>query len=200
MNFSGWENIATLDIDSVADYILTGQRIEEFSPDNWLFPFIGNKTENLTILDFGCGVGRNTFGMELYSSNWIPTGYDNAAMIGRTEEYKKLKYSDFLFTKVKFQHMWDILKEQTFDCIFCSLVLQHIPEKDLKIYIEDFKKMTKKLIVCGRRFNDDKQRSTWSIIEECGLVPTKFYLGLKETIYSSAGDPDEHNIGIYCFE
>ena len=92
----------------------------------------------------------------------------------------------------------DTVKNEKFDTILCCLVLQHIHEDVLKSYIEDFKKMTSKLIVFGRRFNDDvKCRSTWIIMEENGLIPSKFYANGNETPYVANGDPHEHNLSIY---
>ena len=49
----------------------------------------------------------------------------------------------------------DIIKNEKFDVIFALLVFQHIHEKDINLYLKDIAKMTKKLIVFGRRYNDE---------------------------------------------
>jgi hypothetical protein len=57
--------------------------------------------------------------------------------------------------------------------------------------------MTNKLIVSGRRFNDDmvygKYKNTWQILENNGYYPSN-----KDDIkYSTDGDPEEHILCIY---
>jgi hypothetical protein len=92
----------------------------------------------------------------------------------------------------------DELKIQKFDTIFCCIVLQHIYEDVLKKYIYDFKRMTSNLVVAGRRFNDDvKRRSTWTILEENGLIPISFLHGDKIIDYIPEGNPEDHNTAIY---
>lgn len=196
--FNGWSSVNNLDLDTTVDLILTGKNAEEAYPDNWIFQYIGNVNNKISILDFGCGVGRNTFGLSKYSSNWIITGYDNNSMLGKTSEYFKIHYSKSFLPNVTFDADWNNVKNNKYNVIFCCLVLQHIYEDALIEYISNFKKMTSKLIVVGRRFNDDiKHRSTWKIIEECGLIPLEFRKGDAIIPYISEGDINDHNTAIY---
>jgi hypothetical protein len=59
--------------------------------------------------------------------------------------------------------------------------------------------MTHKLIVSGRRFNDDmstgEYKNTWQILENNDLFPRKCIGTTKE--YSKSGDPGEHFSCIY---
>jgi SAM-dependent methyltransferase len=195
---NGWDIIANGDIDEVADYILTGRTISDFSPDLSFIPMFGDVTKQLTILDFGCGIGRNTFGIALYARNWNIWGYDHENMIKRTSEYRDLKYPNKLIGNAHFCSDWNAVRKMKFDAIFCSLVLQHILEKDLLSYIEDFKNITHRLIVSGRCFNDGENHpSTWSIIEKSGLFPLEFYSGLTKIPYNMECDPNEHNTAVY---
>lgn len=198
-SFNSWSNISNLPIDDVADYILTGKTVADFYPDEWLYKHIGDKTLPLSVLDFGCGIGRNTFGLGFYAPKWTVIGYDNPGMIGLTKEYFIMKYNRYnRLANVSFSENWSSLSGQCFDAIFCCIVLQHIYEQDLASYIQDFKKMTKRLIVFGRRFNDGRaQKSNWTILEENGLVPLEFYAGNHKTEYSPEGDINEHNTAIY---
>ncbi len=75
--FNGWSEVGTHQIDLVMDYILTGRKASEAKFDSEMLPFIGTLDQPLKILDFGCGVGRNTFGLANASSPWNVTGYDN---------------------------------------------------------------------------------------------------------------------------
>lgn len=187
-----------MDIDKVCDLIVTGRKATEARPDTWIYPFIGDPATPLRILDFGCGFGRNAFGIASSNEKWNVVGYDNDAMLGRVPEFAAIHYNGVVPSNLSFSSDWDHLKTQTFDCIACIIVLQHIYEDALATYIADFKKMTKHLIVAGRRFNDDvRHRSTWDILEENGVVPEKFYAGHLKIPYSPKGEPEDHNIAIY---
>jgi len=193
--FNGWNHIDYNNLEIVADYILTGKTVNEFNPDTSIYELL-DKSRPLSILDFGCGIGRNTYGMGNYSDNWNVVGYDNLKMLNLTSVYCKLKY-DRQFLNVKFINDWELIKSIKFDVIYCSLVLQHIYEKDLNTYLTDFKKITSKLIVHGRRFNDDRidnqYKNTWNILENNGFSPSNRY----ETDYSIEGNPEEHTLCIY---
>lgn len=195
--FNGWIDIGKLDINVVADYIVTGKSAKEANPVNWAIDLIGNTKTNLKILDFGCGFGRNTFYIADTVKNWEVFGYDNKSMISRSGEFYNIKYGNELPKNAIFEDNWDVIKNQKFDVIFCCLVLQHIYESTLIDYVTDFKKMTNRLIVGGRRFNDDmvdgKYKNTWGILENCGLYPKNS----KEINYSKDGPDEGHMICIY---
>lgn len=196
--FREWENVQKYDLDTVSNLIMTGKTAKEAMPDTWLIKYIGDSSYRLKILDFGCGIGRNTFQIGLSNPHWSVIGYDNENMISKTNDYYSLHYSGLLPENVTFITNWDELKIQKFDTIFCCIVLQHIYEDTLKSYIHDFKQMTSNLIVAGRRFNDDvKRRSTWTILEENGLFPVTFLYGDKVIDYNPEGNPEDHNTAIY---
>jgi len=79
-------------------------------------------------------------------------------------------------------------------------VFQHIFEDDLSIYLTDLKKITDRLVVSGRRFNDDveesKYKNTWEILEKNGWFPSECYRD-NNLKYSSAGDINEHFLCVY---
>ena len=194
-----WKKAASLDIEELSFYILTGKTIFDFYPDKHIISKIGDSNETLRVLDFGCGVGRNTFAISEYSERWEVVGYDNQEMISKTPEYKNIKYGQKDFEKVKFSCDWVDIKNKKFDCILCCLVLQHIREDELLSYIADFQRMAKRLVVAGRRVNDFTGRSTWSIIEKGGHSPIVFLSGKTEKTYYPLGDAEEHNTAIYKF-
>lgn len=196
--FHGWAMMSGYPLDTVVDYILTGRKATEAKPDVWMFRLIGSKQDSIRVMDFGCGIGRNTFGLANYSPKWNVVGYDNDGMLGRIDEYYKLHYPAPFPSNVSFSSSWDKLKQEKFDAIVCCLVLQHIHENALVQYINDFKSMTKTLMVTGRRVNDDiKGRSTWTILQENGLTPVRFLQGLNEVPYNPNGSPEDHNTAIY---
>jgi len=197
--FNIWENIKTKSLDDVANLILTNRKASEFFIDEWLYKLCGNKENSLSVLDFGCGIGRNSFGMAYYSDQWTITGYDNISMLEKATEYQIIKYNTPLLPiNLTFNSMWNVLVNNKFDVIFCCLVLQHIYEEDLNQYLSDFKKMTKRLVVSGRRFNDDVMngvnKNTWKILENNGFYPIQCN---RNGLYSSCGDPNEHFSCVY---
>lgn len=198
--FHGWSTVGKMDIDVVADLIVTGRKASEAKPDEWLIDLIGDPAEALTVLDFGCGFGRNAFGMAKHSDKWTVIGYDNPAMLSRVPEFATINYDGKIPKNLWFLSDWDQVALHRVDRIVCSLVLQHIYEDALVKYAHDFKLMTPTLIVTGRRFNDDKEkRSTWTILEEQGLTPDEFYAERERIPYTPYGDPSEHNTAIYNF-
>lgn len=196
--FHGWATVGEMKIDRVADLIVTGRKANEAVPDEWIFPYIGDPSESLTVLDFGCGFGRNSFGLAR-QSNWTVVGYDNEAMLGRVKEFSSINYDGRIPKNLWFLSDWEQVKLHRVDRIFCSLVLQHIYEDALRTYIKDFKRMTTRLVVVGRRSNDEALRSTWTILEEQGLVPREFYSGPQKIDYVPEGAPEDHNMAIYTF-
>lgn len=196
--FHGWSTVGSMDLDVVTDLIVTGRKASEARPDVWLFDHLGKKEERLNVLDFGCGMGRNTFGIANHSPEWTVVGYDNEGMISKSREYCTLMYGGRIPKNMWFITDWEQVRLHRFDAIFCCIVLQHIYEDALAKYIADFKQMTNRLVVMGRRFNDDpKRRSTWVILEENGLIPDRFYAGGEIIPYNGEGDPGEHNLAIY---
>lgn len=196
--FNDWLLVCDYDIDTTSNLILTGKTAKTASPDDWLTSHIGDPAQKLKILDFGCGVGRNTFHIGTLYPMWEVVGYDSDNMISKTNEYYSIHYSRKMSDNISFESNWDDLKTKRFDVIFCCLVLQHIYENALYKYVNDFKTMSSKLIVSGRRFNDDiKNRSTWTILEEFGLMPHQFFNGHELINYNPIGEPEEHNLAIY---
>jgi hypothetical protein len=165
----------------------------------WLYPMIGKQTDPLYILDFGCGIGRNTYGLSDWTPQWRSVGYDSMEMLNHVENYRNLKYGERQFSSVEFNHNWNDIKIRKFDCIICALVIQHLNVEDIIQYVDDFKKMTPLLVVLSRRFNDEfPEKSNWIILEEQGIFPSKFHNHKGDELpYFPIGDPNDHNVAIY---
>jgi len=198
-SFNGWFYVDQYNLNKVVDLVLTNGTAETIQSDMWLIPFIGDENASLSVLDFGCGVGRNIFDFSHKFKNWKFYGYDNLNMLKKANEYSVGKFNKNItdYHNIEMISSWDDLKSMKFDCIYATLVFQHIHEKDLNLYLQDIKQMTNKLIVSGRRFNDDiidgEYKNTWQILENNGYHPSNA-LDIK---YSIDGDPNEHITCIY---
>lgn len=197
--FNTWMKIRDFSLNEVVDLVLTNGTVETITSDMWLTPMIGDKSESLSILDFGCGVGRNIFDFSQNFPNWKFYGYDNPHMANKANEYSKIRFGKQVcdYSNLELMLDWDLLKTMKFDCIYATIVFQHIHENDLNLYLQDIKQMTNRLIVSGRRFNDDmidgKYKNTWQILENNGYYPSNA-LDIK---YAIEGDAEEHITCIY---
>jgi len=199
--FNGWSHIEQFNLNKAIDLVLTNGTSDTIKSDMWITPIIGDKSEALSVLDFGCGVGRNIFDFSQNFPNWKFYGYDNPHMLDKANEYSKLKFNKTIYdySNIELISNWEQLKTRKFDCIYATIVFQHIHENDLNLYIQDIKRMTNKLIVSGRRFNDDMigdvYKNTWQILENNGYYPSN----ASDIKYSVEGDPEEHITCIYDF-
>lgn len=197
--FNGWSQVSNLNLDKVIDLVLTNGTSETIKSDMWITPMIGNKDKSVSILDFGCGVGRNIFDFSQNFPNWTFCGYDNPNMMDKANEYSKVRFGKTVYEYENLELIsdWDKIKSRKFDCIYATIVFQHIHEEDLNVYLNDIKSMTNRLIVSGRRFNDDivdgKYKNTWQILENNGYHPSNADV-IK---YSIEGDPEEHITCVY---
>jgi SAM-dependent methyltransferase len=204
-NFNEYGKIENHELNQLIDLIMYNHNIDNIFSDDWLFNFFDKSDRKLKILDFGCGVGRNVFGLLEKSSNIDIVAYDSDKMLNRASEYCYSKYNKSIsdYPNANFTSDWNYVKSQKFDYIYATLVLQHILEEELNQYCQDFKNITEKLIVHGRRHNDDTlngvYKNTWKILENNGLFPISCTLqGNVVYKYSVYGDDlNEHFTCLY---
>ena len=110
-----------------------------------------------TVLDFGCGLGRN-FNV-LKSKYKVVDGFDLPNMLKMMSNDAK-KQVDLISDD------WNVIRNKKYDCIHACLVLQHIDEKYLREYLNDFIKMSKFLVIASRSYLDDNYKNIFSIIKE----------------------------------
>lgn len=194
--FNGWNLSETSKFEEVVDLVITDGTYDTIHADTHLFEYI--PPHSSAILDFGAGVGRNTYELvEKFNSTTV-YGYDNPDMLNYFIEYGSVKYNKLPYElpRLVINSDWEFFKPIKFDCILATLVFQHIYEDALTIYLNDIKTMTKRLIVSGRRFNDDivdcQYKNTWQIMEKRGYYPT-----LCSAEYKTYGNPHEHFTCIY---
>lgn len=190
-NFGSWAGFAAnYDLHQLVHMIYTSRNADTVEPNNEILNMISSLPDGSTILDFGSGVCINTLYYAMQLPNLSFCGYDSPQMISRVDEFAQHKYNTTLknIPNLYVSSDWSSLSKQKFDCIYATLVLQHVPPKDIHTYLNDIKNMTSMLLIHGRRANDHSNIGTWKIIEEAGLYPSNG----KEINYSTYGDPEEH--------
>lgn len=201
-NFNGWYNVNEYKLDKVIDLVITNGTVDTINPDTHLFHLLGDANDSLNVLDFGCGVCRNTGYLSITYPNWNVYGYDNENMLNHASDFclQKYKLNVKKQPNLTLTSNWEVLKTEKFDVIFALLVFQHIYEKDINNYLKDISKMTKKFVVFGRRFNDDmidnKYKNTWQIFENNGFYPSN----ADQVSYKIHGELEEHTLCIYNFD
>lgn len=118
-----------------------------------------------SVLELGCGTGKNT--------GWLQTKASNILAVDFSEEMlflakKKILHENVNFQKADITKNWEWTSEK-FDLVTCNLILEHI--KDLQfVYDQAFSKLKH----CGHFFISE-------------LHPFKQYLGTKARFESEAG-------------
>lgn len=122
-----------------------------------LLPFEGQAT----VLDFGCGVGRNAVGMCDTYPKWHITGYDSDVMIERAKGYV------IDWSRISMTSDWAKLKHRRFDFVLAWTVFQHIHPDEVDQYAKDLLTMTDNLLIWGRWWIDltMPRESVFSIFE-----------------------------------
>jgi ubiquinone/menaquinone biosynthesis C-methylase UbiE len=90
------------------------------------------------VFDFGCGVGRLTLALAAHFERAV--GVDIAdSMIERAREYNT--QGDRVTYLVNTKDDLSLLSDASFDCIYSSIVLQHIPPESSTRYIAEFMRL-----------------------------------------------------------
>jgi cyclopropane fatty-acyl-phospholipid synthase-like methyltransferase len=166
--------------ENAGDLILTGYS-GEFKDMPVYEEVIGLVGAGKKILDFGCGIGRNTIAVsKLYENAY---GFDLDSMLSLVP--KENKSSTITYTSD-----WNSINHLKFDCVLASLVFQHIDDNELESYLQDIANMTDKLVLHSRTWIDHSNSQVLPIVEK--------YFIIKDVTYTR--DPnnpiDDHFIAV----
>lgn len=190
-DFGSWAGFASGEsLDSLVNYICTGQNSKTVTPHAQVGRMLAGFPEGSRVLDFGCGVCRNAIEFANAMPHLDFVGYDSEQMLVRADEFCRHRYGHPV-AEVQNLHLtanWSAVSSSLFECVYATIVFQHIPPDQLSAYIDDIKRCAKRLIVYGRRYNDFSGGSTWSVLESAGLFPAN----AAECGYKAEGDPHEH--------
>ena len=147
---------ATAHPDDIREKILTGFKAgKPFAPHT---PMIALPPGLDRVLDFGCGLGRNF--PYLTSIARSVTGFDLPPMIARCRTLATQPVD-------RLEDDWARLREERFDLIFVSLVLQHIENDACLSYLHDFARMAPLVDLCTRT-DGDYGRNVLDLVAETG--------------------------------
>lgn len=154
-NFGIWDKFGDHNDEYVARWVDPNlNQPEQIKP---IYEAIGGLDQKKKVLDFGCGMGRNMVGMMMYAKKWTVIGYDNSSMVDRARRALLVLNSEDHARTVLLSDWNDVIamaSKSAFDVIFCCLTLQHIEEKQLRWFLEQFKSIGDELFVQGRRALD----------------------------------------------
>src|SRR6185503_1149244 len=153
-----WERIAaTSDPDELRERIFTGYKTgKPFTP---YVPTIALPAAVSSVLDFGCGVGRNFPYLTSIAREVV--GFDLEPMI---EQCRTLATEsvDVLTSD------WEGISRRRFDLVFASLVLQHIETDACLSYLADFARLAPATYVLTR-LQSDFGANVFGLVAESGL-------------------------------
>lgn len=187
-DFGIYARAAEFTLDALVNQIDSAVKLrKDFLPYREHFPKLGNAKDAVTVLDFGCGLGRNTVGLAAYGNKWQVTGYDCAEMLARAcEFYAKEMAND----RITLEADWEKLQSKRFDAIYCALTLQQIKEDELSAYLADFARMTDRLVVFSRRLTDEF-KNVWEMVER------HFEIDYAPGDFSAKGKWDDHSLAVF---
>lgn len=138
-----WAGIAAGDADDLRERILTGYKTgKPFTP---YVPTIALPASIDSVLDFGCGLGRNFPYLKTIAIS--VDGYDLPPMIDRCRALATEKVNDLSAD-------WGHVRERKYALVFASLVLQHIATDECREYLSDFARMSPHVYLLTRTCTD----------------------------------------------
>lgn len=160
MNYNFWSTVDNL--ETAKKFIMQPGYEQNgfFGPDFWLKKI--DTDEFKTILDFGCGVGRNLKVLGRKRSKVY--AYDTMNMIQMAKEY----LTDAVHRRIEFiPAPITNLSGRNFDLVYASVTFQHIPEEELRAILSILRVcVNKELLVFGRGFLDEGRKNVWKIITD----------------------------------
>jgi SAM-dependent methyltransferase len=138
-----WSDIAAGDADELRERILTGYKAgKPFTPYT---PTLALPAPFDSVLDFGCGLGRNFPYLKTVAAR--VEGYDLPPMIERCRDLAAEQVSDLTSD-------WAGARKRQYALVFASLVLQHIDTDECRRYLADFSRMAPHVYLLTRTRTD----------------------------------------------
>jgi SAM-dependent methyltransferase len=129
--------------DELRERILTGYR--DGKPFTPYVPTLALPERVDTVLDFGCGLGRNFPYLKTIARRVV--GFDLPPMVARCRTIAPVP-ADTLVDD------WSVLRATRVDLVFASLVIQHIDTPQAASYLADFARMAPAVYLLTRTDTD----------------------------------------------
>ncbi len=139
-----WSSLAqSADPDDIRERILTGFKAgKPFTP---YAPTLALPSGLTRVLDFGCGLGRNFPYLGTVAASVV--GFDLPEMIARCRALATHQVD-------RLEDDWTRLRQERFDLVFASLVLQHVETELCRTYLRDFARMAPAVYLLTRTDSD----------------------------------------------
>jgi cyclopropane fatty-acyl-phospholipid synthase-like methyltransferase len=143
--------------------IITGAKTKgDLKPSEWL---IAKMFTDISVLDFGCGIGRNSF--RLAECGHKVTAYDLPNMIEILGTDPRMPtYKD----ELSLTSDWLKVGLEKYDAILASLVIQHLPEDVAEDYLGTLATMSQHLLVHTRAYMDFTGKPILPLLEKYFLI------------------------------
>jgi SAM-dependent methyltransferase len=161
--------------DELRERILTGYR--EGKPFTPYVPTVPLPASIDTVLDFGCGLGRNFPYLKTIARRVI--GFDLPPMIARCRTLAPVA-ADALVDD------WSAMRETRVDLVFASLVIQHIDTPQVFGYLADFARLAPAVYLLTRTDTDFGAR-VLDLVSETGAFDA-------DTCVEVEHDPSTHQL------
>ncbi len=143
--------------DDLRESILSGYKTgKPFTP---YVPTLQFPSQLSSVLDFGCGIGRNFPFLKSIASNVV--GFDLPPMIERCRALATTPVAELTAR-------WEEIIVRRFNLIFAALVLQHLEPETCGAYLRDFARVSPILYLLTRA-GDDFGSSVLRTVAETGL-------------------------------
>ncbi len=164
-----WAHIAQQPLEVIKDYLLTGYLHGAPYVDDSLDEFFEHRRKLGSILDFGCGIGRNFAQLSRRCRQLV--GYDIAPMVQTCS-----RCVDGVFDNLVLLDDWQAVRRRKFDLVVAHFAFQHLEQVDtLRFFLRELSRITDYLLVKGRSWMDtpDKDNVLSVILEENGFSRVK---------------------------
>jgi SAM-dependent methyltransferase len=152
-----WADLAATATDTeLKDRILTG--FKEGKPFTPYVPTLA-LPPIASVLDFGCGLGRNFPFLTSIAPRVV--GYDLPEMIERCRAVSPVTVS-------LLSGDWSAVSAMRFDLVFASLVLQHIPTREIERYATGLAQMAPAIYMLSRGVTDEGD-NVFDVLVRSGL-------------------------------
>ena len=175
-----WESLDDRDI--ALDAILTGYKGEVI--DMPVYEYVTRYLKHAgSILDFGCGAGRNL--KYLINHYNVVYGYDYPNMLKFVPRETKEAENLYLLSNTSSVYA------RNYDEVLFSLVLQHIHPNELREILEELSLCSRRFIIHSRIWVDFTEELILPIIEEY------LRIDMIEYMRDPNSDRDDHFVGVF---